>query len=150
MLRTVYSVAFLNCLPPNFGSVLRARMERCFALHPNCSNPYARALLLGEIRPAPAAPDLRQIELRCADAADFLERQPAGSFTGFSLSNILDGTNAAYQERLLAAVKHAAAPGAMIVLRSFREPQCTTRTNHAAEDRAVLWGIVDVRPASAL
>ena len=140
MLRTVYSVAFLNCLPPNFGSVLRARMERCFALHPNCSNPYARALLLGEIRPAPAAPDLRQIELRCADAADFLERQPAGSFTGFSLSNILDGTNAAYQERLLAAVKHAAAPGAMIVLRSFREPQCTTRTNHAAEDRAMLWG----------
>ena len=150
MLRTVYSVAFLNCLPPNFGSVLRARMERCFALHPNCSNPYARALLLGEIRPAPAAPELRQIELRCADAADFLERQPAGSFTGFSLSNILDGTNAAYQERLLAAVKHAAAPGAMIVLRSFREPQCTTRTNHAAEDRAMLWGIVDVRPASAL
>jgi S-adenosylmethionine:diacylglycerol 3-amino-3-carboxypropyl transferase len=150
ILRTVYSAAFLDCLPQNFGSVLRVRMERCFSLHPNRTNPYARALLLGEMRSPPAAPELRQIELRCADAADFLERQPAGSFTGFSLSNILDGTNAAYQQRLLAAVKHAAAPGAMVVLRSFREPQCTTRRNYAPEDRAMLWGVVEVRPASAL
>lgn len=149
VLRSVYSAAFLDCLPPNFGSVLRARMERCFALHPNRTNPYARALLLGEMRSAPDAPELQQIQLTCADAADFLERQPAGSFTGFSLSNILDGTNAAYQERLLAAVQHAAAPGAMVVLRSFREPQCATQTNHIAEDRAMIWGVVDVRPVSA-
>ncbi len=148
VLRSLYSAAFLNGLPPNFGTVLRTRMERCFALHPNRSNPYAHALLVGEMRSAPDAPDLRQIEVRCADAADFLERQPAGSFTGFSLSNILDGTNSAYAQRLFAAVKHAAAPGAMVVLRSFREPQCATQTNHAAEDRAMLWGIVDVRPAS--
>jgi S-adenosylmethionine:diacylglycerol 3-amino-3-carboxypropyl transferase len=149
VLRSVYSAAFLDCLPRNFGSVLRARMERCFDLHPNRTNSYARALLLGEMRSPQDAPELRQIELRCADAADFLEHQPAGSFTGFSLSNILDGTNAAYQRRLLAAVQHAAAPGAMVVLRSFREPECTTRTNHADEDRAMLWGIVDVRPVSA-
>ena len=47
---------FLMCLPPNFGTVLRARMERCFALHPNRRNPYAYALLLGEMRSALDAP----------------------------------------------------------------------------------------------
>jgi S-adenosylmethionine:diacylglycerol 3-amino-3-carboxypropyl transferase len=150
VLRSVYSAAFLNGLPPNFGTVLRRRMERCFALHPNRTNPYARALLLGEIGSAPAPPELRQIQLRCADAADFLERQPEGSFTGFSLSNMLDGANATYAQRLFAAVRHAAAAGAMVVLRSFREPQYATQTNHSAEDRAMLWGVVDVRQASAL
>jgi S-adenosylmethionine:diacylglycerol 3-amino-3-carboxypropyl transferase len=150
MLRSIYSATFLNCLPPNFGTVLRGRMERCFALHPNRRNPYASALLLGKMESVPDAPEFRQIHLECADAADFLARQPAGSFTGFSLSNILDGTNQAYERRLFAAVKHAAAPGSMAVLRSFREPQCWTQTNQAAEDRAMLWGIVDVRPASAL
>jgi S-adenosylmethionine:diacylglycerol 3-amino-3-carboxypropyl transferase len=149
VLRSIYSAAFLNVLPPNCGNVFRTRMQRCFALHPNRRNPYAHALLLGEMRSASELPG-RWIEVRCADAADFLERQPAGSFTGFSLSNILDGANSAYARRLLAAVKHAAAPGAMIVLRSFREPECETRMNHAAEDRAMLWGIVDVRQASAL
>jgi S-adenosylmethionine:diacylglycerol 3-amino-3-carboxypropyl transferase len=148
MLRTVYSAAFLDCLPPNFGMVLRARMERCFALHPNRTNPYARALLLGEMRSSPEVTELQQIQLTCADAADFLEGQPAGSFTGFSLSNILDGTNAAYQQRLFAALQHAAAPGAIAVVRSFREPQSWTETNHAAEDRAMLWGVVDIRPAT--
>ena len=150
VLRSLYSAAFLDCLPPNFGSVLRARMERCFALHPNRTNPYAYALLLGEIWSALNAPEPRDVQLECADAADFLERQPAGSFAGFSLSNILDGTNSAYRQRLLAAVKHAAAPDAMVVLRSFREPGCLTRMNHAAKDRAMLWGIVDICPASAL
>ena len=147
VLRSVYSAAFLDGLPPNFGSVLRDRMERCFALHPNRTNPYAHALLLGDMPAARDAAEAPQIQPRCADAADFLERQPAGSFTGFSLSNILDGANPAYARRLLAAVRHAATPGATVVLRSFREPQSATETNHAAEDRAMLWGIVDIRPA---
>ena len=150
VLQSIYSAAFLNVLPPHFGTVLRTRMERCFALHPNRSNPYARALFLGEMRSAPDPPNRRQIQLRCADAADFLASEPAGSFTGFSLSNILDGTNAAYTRRLLDAVQHAAAPGATVVLRSFHEPECVTETNHAVEDRAMLWGIVDIRQASAL
>jgi S-adenosylmethionine:diacylglycerol 3-amino-3-carboxypropyl transferase len=150
VLRSIYSAAFLNVLPPNFGTVLRGRMERCFARHPNRRNPYAHALLLGDMPAAEHAAGAPQIELRCADAADFLERQPAASFTGFSLSNILDGANHAYEQRLFDAVRHAAAPGAMVVLRSVREPQSVTKTNHAAEDRAMLWGVVDVRLASAL
>jgi len=150
VLRSVYSRPFLNGLPPDFGSVLRARMERCFALHPNRANPYVYALLLGDMPAAREAAEAPQVHLRCADAADFLERQPSASFAGFSLSNILDGANPAYARRLLAAVKHAATPAATVVLRSFHEPQSVSETDHAAEDRAMLWGVVDVRRASAL
>jgi S-adenosylmethionine:diacylglycerol 3-amino-3-carboxypropyl transferase len=150
VLRTAYSAAFLNVLPRNFGGVLRARMERCFALHPNRTNQYAYALLLGHASVIRHAVRSRQIQLHCADAADFLEHQPAASFSGFALSNIVDGANPAYAQRLFSAVKHAAAPGAMVVLRSFSEPECVRPTNHAAEDRAMIWGVVDVREASTL
>jgi S-adenosylmethionine:diacylglycerol 3-amino-3-carboxypropyl transferase len=149
-LRSMYSASFLDRLPPNFGAVMRGRMERCFALHSNRENPYARALLLGEIPPTREAPERGQIQLVCADAAAFLEDRPAGSFTAFSLSNILDGANPAYERQLLAAVQRAAAPGALAVLRSFREPPSPMQTNHAAEDRAMLWGIVEIRPANTL
>jgi S-adenosylmethionine:diacylglycerol 3-amino-3-carboxypropyl transferase len=150
VLRSVYSTALLTGLPPDFGTVLRGRMERCFALHPNRENPYAHALLLGDMCSAPNPPDPAKIELQCADAAEFLEGQAAGSFTAFSLSNILDGANPVYAQRLFAAVRRAAAPGAKVVLRSFRQPECERETNHASEDRAMLWGIVDVRRADTL
>ena len=129
---------------------MRGRMERCFALHANRTNPYARALLLGELADVPPPPEAKDIRLVHADAAGYLEREPAASFAGFALSNILDGADAAYQVRLVAAVKRAAAADAVVVLRSFRDPPAALATNRAAEDRAMLWGIVDVRPAAAL
>ena len=150
ILRSIYSASFLDCLPPRFGPIMRSRMERCFALHSNSTNPYARALLTGETSSVENDAEPRPIDLICADAAVFLENQPPGSFTGFSLSNILDGVNRAYQQRLSAAVRHAAAPGAVSVLRSIREPSFLAPTNRAAEERSMLWGIVDVRPAAAL
>ena len=149
-LRAVYASSFLDFLPPRLGSVMRGRMERCFARHPNRANPYARALLLGELSITPPPPETSDIRLVHADAAAFLEREPAGSFDGFALSNILDGVDAAYSRRLVAAVKRAAAPEAVVVLRSFREPSAALATNRAAEDRAMLWGIVDARPAATL
>jgi S-adenosylmethionine:diacylglycerol 3-amino-3-carboxypropyl transferase len=149
-LRAVYAAQFLDFLPSRLGAVMRGRMERCFARHPNRTNPYARALLLGELSEAAPPPQAKDIRLEHADAAGYLERQPAASFDGFALSNILDGADAAYGQRLIAAVKRAAAPHAMAVLRSFREPPVALPTNRAADDRAMLWGIVDVRPAAAL
>ncbi len=149
-LRAVYASPFLAFLPRRFGPVMRERMARCFARHPNRTNPYARALLLGELADEPPPPEARAIRLVHADAAAYLEREPAASFDGFALSNILDGADAGYERRLVAAVKRTAAPDAVAVLRSFREPQSAEPTNRAPDDRAMLWGVVDVRPAASL
>jgi S-adenosylmethionine:diacylglycerol 3-amino-3-carboxypropyl transferase len=147
-LRAAYSPAFLDFLPARFGAVLRSRMERCFGLHANRTNPYARALLLGELAEDPVPAQAKDIRLVRADAATFLEQAEPGSFDGFALSNILDGAESAYQQRLIRAVGRAAAPNAVLVLRSFRNASTPLPTNHAAEDRSMLWGIVDVRHAS--
>ncbi len=149
-LRTVYASPLLDFLPRRFGQVMRARMARCFARHPNRTNPYARALLLGELPAEPPPPEAKAIRLVHADAAAYLERTPAASFDGFALSNILDGATAGYRRRLIAAVQRAAAPNAIAVLRSFSEPQGVTATNRAGDDRAMLWGIVDVTVAARL
>jgi len=150
LLRTAYAAPLLACLPPRFGGVVRARMERGFATHPNRTNRYARALLLGELGDEPAPAAAGAIRLVHADAAAYLEAVPEGSFDGFTLSNILDGVEDSYRSRLFGAVKRAAAPGAVVVLRSFGEPPTVLPTNRAREDRSMLWGIVDVKPAASL
>jgi S-adenosylmethionine:diacylglycerol 3-amino-3-carboxypropyl transferase len=149
-LRSVYAPRFLDFLPKRLGAVMRDRMERCFARHPNRSNPYARSLLLGELSSEPPPAQANEIQLVHADAASFLESQPPASFDGFTLSNILDGTDPAYQERLFAAVKRAATPDAITVLRSFGDKDADFPTNRADDDRSMLWGSVLVRPASEL
>jgi S-adenosylmethionine:diacylglycerol 3-amino-3-carboxypropyl transferase len=149
-LRAVYASPFLDFLPPRLGAVMRARMARCFARHANRTNPYAHALLAGELAAAAPPSDAARIGWVHADAAGYLEGVPAGSVDGFALSNILDGAEPSYGERLAAAVRRAASPGAIVVQRSFREPASHSATNRAADDRAMLWGIVDVRPASDL
>jgi len=145
-----YSSDLLNVLPNNFGEVMRLRMERCFSRHPNKHNPYVRMLLLGEFNADPVPPEAEQIKLIHSDALDFLENTPAGSFNGFTLSNILDGADEIYQQKLIAAVKRAAAPGAMIVLRSFNNIMPDLNDNRAGEDRSMLWSSVLVKPASEL
>jgi len=149
-LRSVYAPRFLDFLPKRLGAVMRGRMERCFAQHPNRTNPYARSLLIGELRSDPPPPQAKDIRLVHADAASFLENEAPGSFEGFTLSNILDGVDDAYRQRLIAAVKRAAAPGAVTVLRSFGEADATSPANRAADDRAMLWGSVLVRPVDEL
>ena len=149
ILRAAYAPRFVAALPARFGAVLRARLERGFARHPNATSPYARALLLGESghEPPPRAPNLRFV---LADAASWLQSCPTGFFDGFALSNILDGAEPAYAARLWRAVRHAAADDAVVVWRSFGEPPAGHGTNHAERDRSLLWGVVDVRPARTL
>ena len=152
LLRGFYAADLLRVLPNDFGSVLRARMERGFGRHSNRENPYVRALFAGETMsfPPAAAAEPARIRFVVADAADCLEREPPGTFGGFALSNILDGASDAYGRRLFAAVRRAAAPGAVAVLRSFAEPSASAAWNRAAEDRSMLWGIVAVKPVDAL
>lgn len=149
-LRAGYASPLVASLPPQFADVMRARMERCFAAHPNRDNPFARALLAGELRDDAPQPRPKDVELARSDAASYLEAAAPGTFDGFTLSNILDGANAAYRDRLFHAVRHAAGPGAMVVLRSFSEPAPYMTTNRAADDRSMLWGVVWVTPADSL
>jgi S-adenosylmethionine:diacylglycerol 3-amino-3-carboxypropyl transferase len=135
-LRRVYAAPFIAVLPDRFDRVLRLRFERGFARHPNVSNPHVAALLLG--RPRQTIP--ASLRLQAADAAEFLERCPRGSFGAFSLSNVLDGANARYARRLFAAVRRAAAPGSVAILRSFGEPANEHQARLAADDRALIWG----------
>ncbi|MFY9729117.1 MAG: hypothetical protein WAK24_00815 [Candidatus Acidiferrales bacterium] len=146
ILSAVYAPQFLSFLPSKFGLVLRRRMERCFAKHPNATNPYARPLLLGESNHQPPQ-KLFHIEFVLADAASYLESCPPGFFDAFSLSNILDGAAPSYRDKLSHAVRHAATNNALVVLRSFREPSPKLAKNYARSDRAMLWGTVDVRSA---
>lgn len=145
-LRLVYSRELLGFLPDKFGRVLRERLERGFARHANAENPWVRAMLLGELEEDSESRG-NQIEFVLGDAAAYLERCAAGSFEGFALSNILDGAAAEYRERLWRAVRRAGAPGAVVVRRSFGEPSGREEENRAAADRAMLWGVVEVRQA---
>jgi S-adenosylmethionine:diacylglycerol 3-amino-3-carboxypropyl transferase len=148
-LRIVYSPTFVRVLPKRFDRIIRSRLERCWARHPNRTNPYAWRFFLGTDPPDYIAPTLPfpasgggkvALELVCADAAAYLESCPPAHFIGFTLSNILDGTEPAYGERLMAAVRRSAQNGAVAVLRSFMEPEPGESTDWAARDRSMLWG----------
>jgi S-adenosylmethionine:diacylglycerol 3-amino-3-carboxypropyl transferase len=148
----VYGNELMAIVPPHFGAVLRGRLARCIARHPNRGNPWLRLLLTGDAgRNEPVPPRAASIELHCADALAFLADGAPARFDAFTLSNILDGANAAFAERLRLAVRHAARPGAVVVRRSFREPGAgdDPRFDRVAQDRSVLWGVVDVRPVDA-
>jgi S-adenosylmethionine:diacylglycerol 3-amino-3-carboxypropyl transferase len=140
VLRRVFARPFVEVLPTGFDRILHARLERGFSRHANRSNPYAAQLLLGRHR----APKASTLTVAQGDAAEFLERCAPGSFHAFSLSNVLDGASPRYGERLMAAVHHAAAPGAVVILRSFGEPQTEDEARRAADERSLIWGSVRV------
>jgi S-adenosylmethionine:diacylglycerol 3-amino-3-carboxypropyl transferase len=145
-LRRVYAEAFAAAVPRPFDRVLRRRLERGFRLHPNRRNPYAAQLLLG-IGAGTSPPPAADVEVVCADASEYLETCPRGSFDGFALSNVLDGAGEPYGHRLFRAVRRAGAPAAVFVLRSLGEPARSDEGEWAMRDRSFLWGSVRVESA---
>jgi S-adenosylmethionine:diacylglycerol 3-amino-3-carboxypropyl transferase len=142
LLRLFYAGPFVDALPQDFGARIRRRLRRGWSLHVNRCNPYASALLLGKTA-AEYSATVSPIQFVCAEAADFLESS-SEVFDAFALSNIGDGASLAYQRRLRAAIERAAAPGAVLVTRSFAEPEPDTAANWATLDRSLLWGVVEV------
>lgn len=143
LLGICYAGPFVRSLPQNFGPLLRERLRRAWATHPNRGNSYAASLLLGRPPEEPKAPEF-PVQFVCADAADFLERCQSEVFDGFSLSNIGDGASVDYLRRLRIAIDHAGSPNAIVVARTFSEPTPHTVTNWASVDRSLLWGVVEV------
>jgi S-adenosylmethionine:diacylglycerol 3-amino-3-carboxypropyl transferase len=141
-LRLLYPAPLAAAIPRGFANILRRRLDRGFSTHANRTNPYARWLLLGD-RPSAFAP-AAALAVHLADAAEYLEACPARTFSAFTLSNIIDAASTSYVARLDAAVNHAALPGAVVVVRSFAEPQNAEEEAWARRDRALLWGRIRV------
>jgi S-adenosylmethionine:diacylglycerol 3-amino-3-carboxypropyl transferase len=147
LLRFAYASPFIDALPAMFADILWSRIERGIGTHPNRANPFAWRLFLGADPHGWREPIVAglSIELRCADAADYLSHCPTGLFHALTLSNILDGASSDYARRLCKAVRHAAADNAIVVLRSFAEPRSENEQKLAAADRSLLWGRIVVR-----
>jgi len=148
VLRRAYGRELVRAVPRRFDLVLRHRLARGFARHPNRANPYARLLLLGT-PPRIAPSNSGSVDVICADAAEYLEGASPDSFDGFSLSNVFDGASAAYRSRLLRAVERAAAPGAVLVWRSIADPIQPEDEQWAARDRSLIWGSLRVERLEA-
>lgn len=143
----MYPAPLVSAVPGGFARIIRRRLERGFSIHPNRTNPYAWRMPLGE-SPAPEPRwGAQQVHVVHADAAEYLETCPAGSFDAVTLSNIGDAAGAAYAARLAAAVARAAASRAVVVQRSFAEPENAEEDLWAARDRSLIWGriLVDRR-----
>lgn len=110
---------FTSVVPVGFDAAIRRRLYSGWTRHPNAGNPFANRLLLSCAAAGRGPVDRRAVRLECADLVDHLESGAPALFDGFSLSNVLDAAGPAYADRLMSAVRRAAAPGAVMVLRSF-------------------------------
>ena len=140
--------AFTTGLGTRFDELMRARLETGIGTHSNRTNPFIRRLLAGTPVPVPI-PARDSVRLLQVDLLEHLEHVPPGSYDGFSLSNVLDGATPDYAARLRAAVRNAAAPGAVAVYRSFAPARVAEHAVAARRDRSMLWGALEVaRPGA--
>jgi S-adenosylmethionine:diacylglycerol 3-amino-3-carboxypropyl transferase len=140
--------AFTSGLRTRFDELMRDRLATGIGTHGNRTNPFIRRLLTGTPVPVPV-PARHSVRLLRVDLLDHLEHVPSGSYHGFSLSNVLDGATPEYAARLRAAVRKAAAPGAVAVYRSFAPAVVAEHAVAARRDRSMLWGALQVERPGA-
>jgi len=110
------------------------RLERALTAIPTATNYFLSRLLLGRFLSGhdgeprylhhdaydALAHARERLTIHTDDLIGVLERTPPGTVNGFALSNVVDWLPPAAQERLLAAVMQAAAPGARLCIRSVQ------------------------------
>jgi len=127
VLRQVFGSVFASAVPDGFATVFRNEIDRVLRDVPTASNPYAWQAFRGEY-PAEALPAwltepgyrkvadcLPSLVLKTADIRQCLDR----SYDLICLSNILDGTDAAYRQALASDLARSLKPDAVAVSRSF-------------------------------
>lgn len=121
---------------------LLPRIERGLAVHENRDNPWAQLLFTGRWPSRCGTPLLADLTVTpiTGDVVPFLERGPPGRYDAFALSNVLDGAPDDYRRRLIAAVRRAGTPGAVVVLRTLATPSSARDATAAVRDRALVWG----------
>jgi hypothetical protein len=140
-LRVRYRAEFTDAAAHLRGE-LALRIEHGLAAHANSANPWAQVLFTGrwpDLEDA-SGPIVDGVCLHCADIATHLEQVPAGTYDGFTLSNMLDGTPDAYRRRLFTALRRAGTPGAIVVLRTLGTAAHPAAAADAVRDRALIWG----------
>lgn len=162
VLRLVYGRDFVDARPAGFARQVKQRMDSTMMQHSLSENGYLWQTFRGCYPPGEAGwppylqsanlsrvrKNLSRATLACADAAQWLEKQPQNSIGFFAFSNILEVSSLDYATRLLRAIAHAAKPGAMVCLRSifpFNEEQLeqaatAAKLNYRQIDRAALAG----------
>ena len=142
-LRQIYASPFLRVLPPRFGAVMRAP-HGALLLAPSQRRrtPTPGPCCWGEYHVGSTASP--PVEWVCADAAGYLEPYPRLASTASPCPTCSMAYLSGYRARLLAALRRAGTPVFRVVLRSFAEPSGPLTANVAAEDRSMLWGLVEV------
>ena len=149
VLRAFYGDALRAGLPLDLGEIVRGNIERTLRDLPIASNPYIVSLLRGRLarhqsnwpvalRPdnfAPIGARLDHLTLTCADATDWLNSQPADSIDFFGLSNVVEAIEKESAAPLLRAVGRAAAPGALVCVRTITGVAAMPTTGLVLDER---------------
>ena len=133
-----------------FAPLIRQRLRVGFQIHPNATNPYMSAVLSGKRIQNEIPKPVHALSLIHADAAEYLDSCAPGSFDGFTLSNIVDGTNRLYRQILVDSVKRAGTKDATIVFRNFYKYELHSQNNFNLSDRTLIWDTVFVGKTSEM
>lgn len=143
LVRLLAAHSFAETMTASFDRALLDRLEAGISRFPNAQNPWASMVFTGHWTGQEPNKPARPVTFLHDDIVNFMETT-TDRFDAFTFSNILDGPDAAFAQRLLAGVRRSAAPGAVMVLRTLRTAESESSRERARDDRSLLWGGIDV------